>query len=278
MIFQDGHSGLVRLSDCLKAGVGNAFETARAIILFYQKYADELRGMREIGERHKNDYEIRAEALREEVFAISDKIPDAERRGVLSRQYRLHSEVLGVILTSCFTLESYINSLGYYLLRERDIIGLVRNSTSNAADAFLQAIDKMSTLNKWKTIANLKSKVGFDTAISPFQDVKILFQFRNDHVHDKVVDWDETIDPDKKNAKKLYNGKLPDTFGELLTLSQAVYACDTYWKMIIKIHELVGVPAEEFHQHYNLKPWFDEGFENQVRQTSEQYMKVVTPE
>lgn len=271
MIFQDGHSSLVRLSDCLKMGVGNAWETAKQRILMHQRYADTLQEIRRIAKQHLSHLDAGqdTDTCEDEIRAASARIPFEDARVAISLQGRLHSETLSVILTSCFTLESYINSLGFFLLRERDIIGLVRNSTSTAAEAFLEAIDRMSTLTKWQTIASLKSDSGFDTGASPFQDLKILFRFRDDHVHDKVVDWGS------ERGKKRYNDKLPSPFGEVLDLSHAVFACDTYWGMILKVHELVGVPVSDFHRHYNLKPWFDDDFESQVRQSANEYETVV---
>jgi hypothetical protein len=271
MIFQDGHSSLVRLSDCLKMGVGNAWETAKQTISMHRKHADALKEIRRIAKQHlaRLDAGQDADTCQDQIRAASARIPFEEARVAISLQGRLHSETLGVILTSCFTLESYINSLGFFLLRERDIIGLVRNSTATAAEAFLEAIDRMSTLTKWQTIASLKSDSGFETGAPPFQDLKILFRFRDDHVHDKVVDWGS------ERAKKRYNDKLPDPFGEFLDLSHAVFACDTYWGMILKVHELVGVPAPDFHRHYNLRPWFDDEFEKQVRLTADEYEAVA---
>lgn len=268
MIFQTGHSSLLRLSDCLKMGVGNTLETAKETISLHQKHADALREIRRIAKKHLASDKV-GETWQDEVQAASARIPFEEARAAISLQYRLHSETLSVILTSCFTLESYINSLGFFLLRERDIIGLVRNSTASAADAFLEAIDRMSTLTKWQTIGSLKSESGFDTAASPFQDAKILFRFRDDHVHDKVVDWGS------EKAKKRYNDKLPDPLAGFLALSHAVFACDTYWGMILKVHDLVGIPPSDFHRRYNLKPWFDDEFERQVRQTAEDYERVT---
>ena len=265
MIFQTGHhSSLVRLSDCLKMGVGNALETTKETISLHRKHAAALKEIREIARKHVGNEAV-GDNAEEKIQAASARIPVEEARTAISLKYRLHSETLSVILTSCFVLESYINSLGFFLLRERDIIGLVRNSTATAADAFMDAIDRMSTLTKWQTIGSLKSASGFDAAASPFQDVKILFRFRDDHVHDKVVDWGS------ERAKKRYNDKLPDPFVGFLTLSHAVFACDTYWGMILKVHDLVGVPVSDFHQHYNLKPWFDDDFETQVKQTANDY-------
>jgi hypothetical protein len=249
-------------------GVGNALETAKETISLHQKHADSLKEIRRIAKKHLDSDEV-GETWRDEARAASARIPEEEASAAISLHYRLHSETLSVILNSCFTLESYINSLAFFLLRERDIIGLVRNSTASAADAFLEAIDRMSALAKWQTIGRLKSESGFDAATSPFQDMKFLFRFRDDHVHDKVVDWGS------ERAKKRYNDNLPDSFGEFLDLSHAVFACDTYWGMISKVHELVGVPASDFHRNYNLRPWFDDKFERQVRQTAEAYERVT---
>jgi hypothetical protein len=271
MIFQEGHSSLVRLSDCLKMNVGNALETAEESISMHRKHADALKEIRRLAKEHLNRLDTGqvSDSSQEAMEAASARVPFDEARAAISLQGRLHSETLSVILTSCFTLESYINSLGFFLLRERDIIGLFRNSSTTAAEAFLEAIDRMNTLTKWQTIARLKSDSGFDAAASPFQDVKTLFRFRDDHVHDKVVDWGSERD------KKRYNNKLPDSFGQFLNLSHAVFACDTYWGMILKIHDLVGVPLTEFHRHYNLRPWFDDEFERNARQTADEYDRTT---
>jgi hypothetical protein len=249
MIFQTGHSTLVRLSDCLKMNVANALETARRIIVLHEKYAHALQEIRRIAKKYLDSDEVGT--WREEVQAASAQIPEGEAQSAISLTFRLHSETLGAVLTCCFTLESYINSLGFFLSQE-------------------QAIAKeVSTLTKWEIIGRLRSPAGFDTAVAPFQDMKILFKFRNDHVHDKVVDWG------RDRAKERYNDKLPDPLAGFLDLSHGVFACDTYWAMISKVHDLLDVRKSDFHKHYNLSPWFDGPFEAQVRQTAADYKRAT---
>jgi len=253
MKFQEGHSSLVRLSDCLKVNMLNALESAKQAVDIHRKHANAFKKIRGVAQKsHDSNF---MDTLRETAASI----PLEDARVAVMLQGRLHSETLNVLLTACFVLESYINSFGFFLLRERDIIGLFRNSTSAAADALLEAVEKMSAVDKWQTIGTLKTEGGFDSSRSPYQDLKIIFKFRNDHVHDKATDWSSG------KAGKRYGGKLPETFGGVLDLSHAVYACDTYWGMVQKIHELVGVAPSEFHGRYNLSPWFDEEFEQATR-------------
>ena len=265
MIFQEGHSGVVRLSDCLKVNVGNALETARQSVEMHRKHARALKQMRGIARRqlsNTKEEKLQDRNCGDKLADVAAGIPIEDVRAAIMLQGRLHAETFNVLLTACFVLESYINSLGFFLLRERDIIGLFRNSTSAAADALLEAVEKMSAIDKWQTIGKLKTEGGFDSSRSPYQDLKILFKFRNDHVHDKVTDWSAAT------SRKRYGGKLPETFGGVLDLSHAVYACDTYWCMVQKIHELVGVATSEFHGRYNLSTWFDKPFEQEVRKTA----------
>jgi hypothetical protein len=165
-------------------------------------------------------------------------------------------------------MESYINSLGYHLLKEKDILKLSSNASASTVDAFLDAIDRMSTLSKWETLSRLKSDTGLDPSRSPFQDLKILFRFRDDHVHDKVVSYGED------RSTKRYGGRLPDPVVGLLDLTHAIYACDCYWNLVAEIHRLVGIAQQDFHRHYNLSPWFDGTFEKELRHKAELYARI----
>ncbi len=109
----------------------------------------------------------------------------------ISMKGRLHSECLSVLLNCCFALESYVNSLGYHLLVEKDFLGLFRAGHDATAEILIEAIEKMSTIAKWETMGKLKNGDGLDKSRSPFQDLKILFNFRNDMVHDKVSDYSD---------------------------------------------------------------------------------------
>ena len=267
MIFPEGKSALVRLSDCIKLGVGNALDTTVELTELHKKFAPQLSTIRQLA-REALQSKFPDVAVEEELKRRNGQIPIDEAQKAISLQGRLHSEVLTVILHACFALESYINSLGYHLIKEKDILGLVAHSTTSTADTFFEAIDRMSTLSKWETLGRLKSNQGFDSARPPFQDLKILFRFRDDHVHDKVVEYGDD------RAGKRYGGKFPDPVAGILHLSHAVYACDCYWNMVTEIHNLIGFSREDFHRHYNLSPWFSKEFEREVRKTAEEYQKT----
>jgi hypothetical protein len=75
-----------------------------------------------------------------------------------------------------------------------------------------------------------------------------MFKFRNDHVHDKVVD----LSHDRTSS---YNGKFPDPIAGTLDLGHAMYAAATYWSLVEQLHKLIELRSEQFHRHYNLSPW-----------------------
>src|SRR5437660_737950 len=97
MLFQSGHSSLVRLSDCLKMGIGNAFETTKELvaygIAYEKKYSTELSQLRLIAQRQleNNDY---SEETQEELRIVSAQIPAEAAKIGVSLQGRLHAEVL----------------------------------------------------------------------------------------------------------------------------------------------------------------------------------------
>ncbi len=267
MLFQEGNSALVRLSDCIKQGVGNALNTTCHIIALHNQHGDALSAIRRLAQRALAGELPQSEA-NEMLRKQNQRIPEEDAKRAVWLDGRLHSEVLSVILQVCFTLESYINSLGYHLLKEKDILSLSANASASTVDTFLDAIDRMSTLTKWETLSRLKSDEGLDPSRSPFQDLKILFRFRDDHVHDKVVSYGDD------RPKKRYGDKLPDPVFGLLDLTQAIYACDCYWGLVSEVHSLVGVPREEFHRHYNLSTWFDGAFETEVRQKAVLHQRI----
>lgn len=268
MLFQEKKSALVRLSDCLKFGVGNCFNTTTEVIKAFEKHSQSVAQMREIAlsiERGSISYEQGEASLRE----ASSNIPKDEALQTASLQGRLHAESLSVLLNTCFTLESYINSLGYFLLKEKDFLGLVSSGHDVTAEIITDAIEKMSTISKWDTLGSLNKGAGFNKSKAPYQNLKVLFNFRNDIVHDKVADYS-----DGKEDKR-YNKKLPDPVFGLLDLTHVVFAADTYWSMVSEIHKLLGTDSAEFHRHYNLSPWFNDDFETQVRQTCNDFIRVT---
>jgi len=268
MLFPEKKSALVRLSDCIKLGIGNCLDTTNDLIELHAKYEEPLRKIRGIAKDILDD-RVPAEEGEKKILEVTQSIPEDEARRVVSLQSRLHSECLSVILTCCFTLESYINSLGYHLLRESDFLGLFRGGHEATAEVLMDAIEKMSTLTKWETIGKLKKGKSFDRSKSPFQDLKILFSYRNDIVHDKVANYSD------EGEDKRYNRKLPDPVFGFLTLSHVIFAADAYWGMISEIHNILGTDMKDFHRHYNLKPWFSDDFEQEVRKASTSYTQIA---
>jgi hypothetical protein len=267
MLFPEKKSALVRLSDCIKLGIGNCLDTTKELIDLHAIYEDPLRKTRAIA-KDILEGRIPPEQGEKELLEVNKKIPEEDAKGAVSLQGRLHSECLSVLLNCCFALESYVNSLGYHLLQEKDFLGLFHAGHEATAEVLIDAIEKMSTLTKWEILGRLKKGKEFDRSKSPLQDLKILFNFRNDIVHDKVADYSD----DRED--KRYNKKLPDPVFGFLALRHVVFAADTYWEMISEIHNILGTDMKEFHRHYNLKPWFDDEFEQEVRKVSASYFKV----
>lgn len=268
MLFREKKSALVRLSDCIKLGIGNCFDTTNDIIELHQRYKETFQKSREIARDILAD-KISAEVGEKQLLELNMNVPEEDARRGVYLQGRLHSESLSVLLNCCFALESYVNSLGFHLLQEKDFLGLFQAGHEATAEVLIAAIEKMSTLTKWETLGKLKKGKGFVRSTSPFQDLKILFNFRNDIAHDKVIDYSD----DREN--KRYNNKLPDPVSGFLSLGHVIFAADTYWGMVSEIHNILGTDMNEFHKHYNLKPWFNDTFEQQARDVSELYSNVM---
>lgn len=267
MLFLDGASALVRLSDCLTLTLRSSADTAEAVLRVYKRNEDAFGQLKKIAEAAMEG-PLDAEEYEGELLRVLDRIPeDVALEGALL-QKRLHSEVLSVTLISCFCLESYVNSLAYHLLSERDFLGLISSGHKETADVLLEAIDRMSAQSKWETIGRLKDTAGFSRGAPPLQDFKILFRFRDDHVHDKVVDMGKDRGADR------YGRKLPDPVFGLLDFTHALYAAEVYWSMITRVHELLQTPPEEFQKHYNLAPWLEEEERQQYRQVADEYRSV----
>jgi len=167
-------------------------------------------------------------------------------------QSKLHGQALSTILMCCFCLESYINSFAWFFVHESDLLGLMRIGRKTSADVLLDAIDRLSVKEKWQKVAQLGDGSGFDHSQRPYQDFKYLFNFRDDHVHDKAVPYSED------RAVRRYNKKFPDPVSGLLDLNHSLYAAVVYLDMVQELHRLTGVSASDFQHHYNLAPWFDE--------------------
>jgi len=268
MLFFDKKSALVRLSDSLKMGLSQCAQTSTEILNAFLPYE----------ERFREAQTITKEALAQDIEPVTveqrlnealSTIPQEVLAQGASLQGQLHSQALSTILMCCFCLESYVNSLAYFIYHESDFLGLIRNGHKTAAEVLIEAIDRMSTRDKWQTIGKLGNASGFDTSRSPFQDFNILFRFRNDHVHDKVVDYN------KDRAKKQYNGRFPDPMLGILDLGHALYAAQTYWDMVRVVHQLTGIDINSFHGHYNLSPWLDVGQKEQFESLAKLYVEKL---
>jgi hypothetical protein len=235
MLFQEGASAVVRLSDALKLALDTLAGMTNEALLWSEPHRDAVR-------EHKR----RAE--RGDLEGALECIPVQIAQEGVFRQSRIHSQSLTTILLSCFLLESYINTLAHFLLEEQDLLGLIRDGRKSSAEVLFEAIERMKVREKWSAVARLAQGRTFDASKKPWQDFDILFKFRDDHVHDKVQTY-------AKLGKKRYAGKFPDNLSGLLTLRHALFAADTYWAMVDRVHGLLGIPMGEFHRHYNLSPW-----------------------
>jgi len=198
------------------------------------------------------------------------RIPSAvaERAAYLSA-HEIHTLSLSAVFLSCFCLESYINTLAYYLFEEADFLSLIKHGHRSSAEILIDAIARMTIREKWKTVSRLRSENGFDPSRPPFQDFHILFKFRDDHVHDKVIAWR----PDNESR---YNGKLPE-WPSPVDLNHALYAGQTYWNMVQEIHRLTGISQADFHRLYNLRPWEDDDHHTELRAIALKYRAAKEP-
>jgi hypothetical protein len=270
LLFPDKTSALVRLSDSLKVELRSGSKTAEQILSLFAQYELPFREAQSIARRiQKEEIEPAiGETLMKEILG---QVPESVSMQGAAWQGQLHSQVLSVILLSCFCLESYINSLAYFLFDETDFLGLVGGGHKASSELFIEAIGRMSTREKWKTMSRLADGDGFDRSRPPFQDFHVLFNFRDDHVHDKVVDYASD------RARKRYNGKLPDPVFGLLTLRHGMYATSTYWAMVEAVHELVRVPMQRFHRHYNLAPWTNDEDRRRMSDLAVSYDDRLSP-
>jgi hypothetical protein len=252
MLNKGGHSGLVRLSDSLKTTLSLC---ARSSWDLLQLVAPQLSAYREsqrlAGEALAGDID-QSEAnsrIREILATIPDEV---SHKAEYLQGHEIHTLSLSAILLSCFCLESYSNTLADFLSQNADF-------------------PRMRIREKWKTLGTLRNAKGFDQSRPPFQDFHILFRFRDDHVHDKVIAWGS------ENAKNPYNGKLPVAAFGPLDLGHALWAAETYWGMVQEVHRLTAVPETDFHRHYNLRPWLDEGHHEELRRIATAYRKAGEP-
>jgi hypothetical protein len=265
MLFNDGVSRLVRLADCLKVSFEVLEETTQQTTPLMESQGAAVL------EAQKRAKKLLAGGSTADPIEALRTIPTDVAIQITKLQSRIHAQSLGIILLSCFTLEAYINAFAYYLLNERDHLGLHRDGKKGSAEVVYDAIERLSPREKWNDVRRLAAGSKFDASKRPWQDFKILFAFRDDHVHDKVAPYSADA------ARKRYGGNFPDSIGGLLDLGHAIYAAKTYWDMVTEIHEVSMLPASQFHRHYNLRPWSSDSFIEYAERLAKRYRQALQP-
>jgi len=265
MLFAQGASALIRLSDALKVSMTLLEETTQETTALAESQASPIR------EAQRIVREVLAGRSTADPGEPLRSIPEELANRVVLLQMRGHAQALSIVLLSCFTLEAYINSFVHFLLNEHDFLGLIRGGRKYSADVLYEAIERLSPRDKWNKVRRLTDGKEFDGSRSPWQDFKILFNFRDDHVHDKVVPYSQD------RAKKRYGDKLPDPIGGILDLGHALYAATTYWEMVTEIHALSAVPAQDFHRHYDPSPWPFPSFQKEAAALATRYRAAQQP-
>jgi hypothetical protein len=170
MLVLDKKSGLVRLSDAVKTGLGTCSDTSAEVLQCFSKDESLYRAAEKIFDEALGG-RVDLKEAHSKIRSTLRPIGDPGHLAYL--QTKLHNQALPTVLTCWFILESYINTLASSSLPERA----------------LEAFNRISrTLDKWSAFAKVNHGVGFDRSQSPFQDFKILFRFRDDCVHDKLIE------------------------------------------------------------------------------------------
>jgi hypothetical protein len=251
VLFAEKRSGLVRLTDTVKSNLLFCSSTTSQLIAAHERHKPIYDAIRALA-KQALEGNITHEAAQSRMDVLQSTIPTDQSAVAIELVAHLHSQSLTTILLSCFTLESYINNLAYFLISEADLLGLIKLGHKTSAELVLDAIDRMSSREKWAQVSRLGNSAGLDKSRYPAQDFGYLFNFRDDLVHDKVAPYSD------ERAKKRYNARFPDPVFAQLSLKHASYAATVYWDMAQEMHRVLGVPASEFHRHYNLSPWRNE--------------------
>ena len=258
MLFPSHKSALTRLSDTLKIGFDECARTTEELLEYSRRYGSVFASLQALAGRHLAG-DISADDLEAQARKALEAIPEPERLTGAQLQQILHTQVLSVLLNTCFCLEAYINSLVFFLA-ERGYPGL------DSA-----ALAKMGTLDKGEAVGELGGS-GFDTSRAPFQAFKILFRFRDDHVHNKVVPLSKDLGAGR------YGGRFPDPVVGFLDLGHALQGGEVYWSMIAEVHQLLSVPPQEFQRHYDLTPWGGEQRRGTLERLANAYRRTVPQE
>lgn len=267
MLLAHGKSGLVRLSDTLKTMLDLCKTSTVNLLRAAEPYQHLYREIQHLA-GDQLDGKLNLDEGESRIKKVLEGIPKDVRFNIAYlAAHEIHSLALSAVLLSCFCLESYVNTFAYFLFDEGDLLGLVRGGNNASAEILIDAVARMSIRDKWRTIGRLKDDRGFDESCPPFQDFHILFKFRDDQVHDKIVEWGSS------ESSKRYNGKFPDD-GLVLHLSHALFAADTYWGMVQEVHRLTNVQQaglQGFQRHYNVSPWTDESRRQELARIARKY-------
>ncbi len=267
MLFPETNSGLVRLADTVKGGLRYCARTTKTLLDLASPYSEYLRRQRAIAAAALAG-KLPYDAAEEEIKKLLSHIPTEVGARLAHLDLEQSDHARTTVLMCCFCLESYINSLAYFLFKEADLLGLIRAGRAMSADVLLDAIEQMTVREKWRTVGRLGSSEGFAAGQPPFQDFSILFKFRDDVVHDKVVEMGE-------DRARRYNNKLADPVFGRFHLGHALFGARTYWGMVVEVHRLLGVDMASFHRHYNLKPWSDEEERAVLEGLADRYSKSL---
>ena len=263
MLFPEKKSALVRLSDAVKLGIEDCCSSATQIISYHDRYARELATLGHAAQEASVE-SADNEQTQSRLSELASTIPVEVSMTVVRLRGQLHSRALSAILNCSFCLESYINSLAYFLLEESASFSLSQQD-HETLEVVSEKKRYMSTVDKWERVGKLRNGKGFVKSKSPFQHLEILFSFRNDIAHDKMVPYGADRTADR------YRKKLPDPVFGLLDLSHIIFAAEIYWNMVHEVHRLIGISEGTFQGHYNLSPWFSEEQRQHVQNLSLKY-------
>lgn len=176
MIYPDKKSALVRLTDSLKVTLDCCSETTSEVLAIFERHKPALENLRRVAASVDKD-----EAPYSDLEKANADIPEADVRVAAYLQVRLHGQSLAPILLSCFCLESYVNSLAYFLFGDANYLGLSRERHAAAATAILDTIERMAARTKWEFVGSsplrptgqwsLKSTICWNSSPSSFTGI-----------------------------------------------------------------------------------------------------------
>jgi hypothetical protein len=102
--------------------------------------------------------------IREVLSGIPDEV---SQKAVYLQGHEIHTLSRSAIFLSCFCLESYINTLAYFLFQEADLLSLISHGHKSSAEVLIDAIAQMTIREKWKTVGKLRDAKGFDPSALP---------------------------------------------------------------------------------------------------------------